>query len=176
MRNATTAFKRGIFLAVSLCLLTGAFTALAATEGGKKLLGFRPSVKIALSANIERDKKLQSVDKQTLLKSGEVLYWELVSENEGNASAEGYKAAAKIPAGTIYIAGTAKGDASANALFSIDGGKNFSEKPLIDEKQTDGTIKQVPAPVSMYTDILFKWETALEAGQKLRAGYQVAVK
>jgi len=176
MHNATTAFKRGIFLAVSLCLLAGAFTALAATESGKKLLGFRPSVKIELSANVERDKKLQPVDKQTLLKQGEVLHWELVSENNGNASAEGYKAVAKIPAGTVYNEGTAKGDASAKALFSIDGGKNFSEKPMLEEKQTDGTIKQVPAPVSMFTDILFKWETALEAGQKFRAGYQVTVK
>lgn len=177
MHNAKNkAFKRSVLLSVFLFLLVGVLTAAASSENGRKLLGFRPVVKLALTANVERDKKILPVNQQTILKSGEILQWELVSENEGNASAEGYKAVAKIPTGTVFVANSAKGEADAKTLYSIDGGKTFSEKPLIEEKQTDGTVKQVSAPVSMFTDVQFKWEKSLEAGQKLSAGYKVEVK
>lgn len=176
MHNAKSVFSRGVILLICLVLLTGGATVLARTEGGKKLLGFSPSVKISLSANVERDNKLQSINKQIIVKPGEIIHWSLVSENEGNGNAEGYKTVAKIPEGTSFIAGTAKGDASAKVSYSIDGGNSYSEQPLIEEKQADGSVKKVPAPVSTYTNILFQWENSLEAGQKLNAKYQVQVK
>lgn len=176
MRNATSVFSRGAVLLLCLVVLAGGITALARTESGKKMLGMSPAVKISLTANVERDKKMQPVNEKVIVKPGEVIYWNLASVNEGNAAANGYKTAGKIPAGTVFVAGSAKGDADAHVSYSIDGGKSFSEKPMVDETQPDGTVKQVPAPVSAYTDVLFHWESALEAGQKLNAAYEVQVK
>ncbi len=176
MRNAKSVFSRSLILVFGLVVLTGGITVLAKTESGKKLLGFRPEVKISLTANVERDNKLQSIDPKVIVNPGEKIHWNLVSKNEGNANAEGFKTIAKIPEGTSYVNGTAKGEDSANIAFSIDGGKSFSNNPLVDEKQADGTVRKVSAPVSAYTNIQFQWENSLVAGDQLAAEYQVQVK
>jgi uncharacterized repeat protein (TIGR01451 family) len=176
MRNAKSVFSRGVILVIGLVLLTGGFTVLAKTENGKKLLGFRPDVKITLTANVERDNKLKAIDAKTIVSPGEKIHWNVVSKNEGNANAEGFKTVVKVPEGTSFVSGTARGDASANVTYSIDGGKSFTEQPMVDEKQIDGTVKKVPALVSTYTNIQFQWESSLAAGNYLAAEYQVQVK
>ncbi len=176
MNNVKFLLSRSVIVGLCLVLLTGGTAVFATTEGGKKLLGFRPEVKISLSADVVRDSKPQPLDKKAVVKPGEMIFWNLVSENSGNANAEGYTTTAKIPDGTSYVAGTATGEASPRVSYSIDGGATFSDKPMIDEKQSDGSVKRVAAPVSMYTNILFKWENPLEAGSKLAAKYQVQVK
>lgn len=135
----------------------------------------RPEVKMELSAAVERDSKLVPLDKATVVKPGEVLDWTITSENSGNAPALNYKAVAHIPRGTEFVPGTAKAD-GAKAVYSIDKGKSFSEKPTIEEKQADGTVKRVPAPVAMYTDIRYEWSDPLAQGGKLSASYKVRVK
>ena len=135
----------------------------------------RPDVKVQLSAAVERDSKLVPLDKASVVKPGEVLDWTIVSENSGNGAAHDYKTVAHIPRGTEFVAGTAKAD-GAKALYSIDNGKSFSEKPTIEEKQADGTVKRVAAPVAMYTDIRYEWSDPLVQGGKLAASYKVRVK
>jgi uncharacterized repeat protein (TIGR01451 family) len=115
------------------------------------------------------------LEKASVVKPGEVLDWTVVSENNGNAAARDYKAVAHIPRGTEFVAGTARAD-GAKAVYSIDNGKSFSDKPMIDEKQTDGTVKRVAAPVAMYTDIRYEWSDPLAQGGKLSASYKVRVK
>ena len=109
-------------------------------------------------------------------KSGEVLDWTIVSENSGNADALEYKAVGHIPRGMTFVAGSAKAEGNAKAIFSIDGGKSFSAQPTIEEKQADGTVKRVPAPVSMYTEVRYEWSDPLTKGGKLSASYKVRVK
>jgi uncharacterized repeat protein (TIGR01451 family) len=176
MNNAKFLLSRGMVACLCLVLLAGGATVLATTESGKKLLGFRPDVKILLSANVERDNKLLSLDKKTIVKPGELIQWNLVSENYGNASAEGYRSVANIPNGTSFVAGSAKSDSPAELAYSIDGGNSFSTQPMIEETQVDGSVKKVVAPIEMYTNVLFKWENSLEAGKKLTAKYLVKVK
>ncbi len=135
----------------------------------------RPEVKVQLSAAVERDSALVALDKDTVVKPGEVLDWTITSENGGNAAALDYKAVAHIPRGTEFVAGTAKAD-GAKAVYSIDHGKSFSDKPTIEEKQADGTVKRVAAPVAMYTDLRYEWSDPLVQGGKLSASYKVRVK
>ncbi|MDT5261558.1 MAG: hypothetical protein QOC61_562, partial [Acidobacteriota bacterium] len=59
---------------------------------------------------------------------------------------------------------------------SIDGGQSFSTQPVVEERQADGSVKTVPAPVSMYTEVRYEWSDALAAGGKLSASYKVRVK
>ena len=135
----------------------------------------RPEVKVQLSAAVERDSELIPLEKAAAVKPGEVLDWTIVSENSGNAAAHDYKTVARIPRGTEFIAGSAKAD-GAKAVYSIDNGKSFSDKPTVEEKQADGTVKRVAAPVAMYTDIRYEWSDPLAEGGKLSASYKLRVK
>lgn len=135
----------------------------------------RPEIKVQLSAAVERDSELVPLEKASAVKPGEILDWTITSENSGNAAARDYKAVAHIPRGTEFVAGSAKGE-GAEAVYSIDNGKSFSDKPMIDEKQADGTVKRVAAPVAMYTNIRYEWPDPLAQGGKLAASYKVRVK
>jgi uncharacterized repeat protein (TIGR01451 family) len=135
----------------------------------------RPDVKVQLAGTVQRDSNLLPLDKSTVVNPGEILDWTITSENDGNAAALEYKAVGHIPQGTSFVAGSAKAD-GAKTLFSIDGGKSYSAQPMIEEKQTDGSVKRVPAPVSMYTEIRYEWADPLVQGGKLSASYKVRVK
>ena len=135
----------------------------------------RPDVKMELSAAVERDSGAVALDKTTVVKPGEILDWTITSENSGNAPALGYKAIGHIPQGTVFVADSAKAN-GAKAEFSIDGGKSFSAQPMIEEKQADGSVKRVPAPVWMYSEIRYEWTDPLVEGGKLSASYKVRVK
>lgn len=138
----------------------------------------RPEVKIQLAAAVERDNALvplDKLDKTTVVKPGEILDWTITSENSGNAPALEYKTVGHIPQGTTFVADSAKAD-GAKAVYSIDGGKSWSAQPTIEVKQADGSVKRVPAPVSMYTEIRYEWADPLAQGGKLSASYKVRVK
>jgi uncharacterized repeat protein (TIGR01451 family) len=135
----------------------------------------RPEVKMQLSGSVQRDSALVPLDKSTVVKPGEILDWTIASENSGNAAALGYKAVGHIPQGTTFVSDSAKAD-GAKAFYSIDGGKSFSAQPMIEEKQADGSVKRVPAPVAMYTEIRYEWSDPLIQGGKLSASYKVRVK
>ena len=158
---------------VGLCILVlGSAVALSQ----KKFMMLRsgsPAVKVMLSGVVERDDTKVPVEKAALVKSGEILDWTITSVNEGNAPASDYKAVGKIPAGTQFVAGSAKADGSVAVTFSIDNGKSFSATPMVNERQADGSIKKVPAPVSMYQQVRYEWSAPLNEGEKLNASYKV---
>jgi len=135
----------------------------------------RPEVKVQLSGSVKRDSRNVPLDKSIVVNPGEILDWTMTSENSGNAPALDYKTVGHIPRGTEFVAGSAKAD-GARTVFSIDGGKSFSAQPMIDEKQADGSVKRVPAPTSIYTEIRYEWADPLAQGGKLSASYQVRVK
>jgi uncharacterized repeat protein (TIGR01451 family) len=134
----------------------------------------RPEVKMVLSAAVERN-SLVPLDNKTVVNPGEILDWTIVSENSGNASALEYKAVGHIPQGTTLVADSAKAE-GAKAVYSINGGKSYSAQPTIEVKQADGSVKRVPAPISMYTEIRYEWADPLAQGGKLSASYKVRVK
>lgn len=136
----------------------------------------RPEIKVELAAVVERDKELVPVEKANLVKQDEILDWTITSENSGRAAAIDYKAVGRIPAGTSFVAGSAKVEGQAKVVFSLDGGKSFSTTPTFPEKQADGSIKQVPAPVSMYTNVRYEWADPLAPGGRVSASYKVRVK
>ena len=176
MFNSKNKVGRALITLAALFVLAGGLTALANSEPGKKLLGFQPAVKITLTGSLNREKKTLTLDKSVAVNSGEVLSWKMVSVNEGNADANNYNAVANVPNGTEYVAGSATGENQPVVTYSIDGGKSFQAQPLVAEKQVDGGIRQVPAPVSSYTQIRFAWGAPLASNQQLTTTYQVRVK
>jgi uncharacterized repeat protein (TIGR01451 family) len=160
---------------VALCLVaTFGAAALAQRQMGAK--NGRPEVKVQLSGSVEREGASLSLDKVENVKPGEVLDWQIVSLNEGAGDARDYKAVGHIPAGTSFVQGSAAAEGGSTVTYSVDGGKTFSAQPIIVQRQADGTEKQVPAPVSMYTEVRYEWSDALAAGGKLSASYKVRVK
>ena len=132
--------------------------------------------KIVLAGAVERTGERIALDKAGEVHPGEVLDWTITSANEGTGAAREFKATGQIPKGTMLIVGSTTADGSAVVTYSIDNGRTFSTQPTIEEKQADGTLKRVPAPVSMYTQVRYEWSDALAVGGKLSAAYKVRVK
>jgi uncharacterized repeat protein (TIGR01451 family) len=151
----------------------------AATFAQRKFMALhsvRPEVKVVLTGAVERDDARVPVEKAGIVKSGEILDWTIASANDGNAPAHDYKTVGEIPAGTEFIVGSASADGTATVTYSIDHGKSFSVKPMVDERQQDGSVKKVPAPVSMYSLVRFEWVDALDQSGKFVAAYKVRVR
>lgn len=166
----------GTLPVVALCLLVVGSAAAVAQKRFMLRSAARPNVKVMLSGAVERDKKLVPVEEADVVKSGEVMDWTITSTNEGNAPAHNYKAIGVVPAGTQFVAGSVSADGTATVTYSIDNGSSFSAQPTIEEKQADGSMKKVPAPVSMYTQIRYEWSNPLDQGTKLNASYKVRLK
>ncbi len=172
------------------CLLVAASVATAAAAAGfapnqfasvlTRSLGTtsaaRPEVKVSLTGLVERDDAKVPVEKVAAVNPGETLSWTITSENDGDGAARDYKTVGQIPRGTEFIKNSAQPENNAEVTYSIDGGKTFQSQPVIEEKQADGATKQVPAPVSMYTQVRYEWADGLAANSKLSASYKVRVK
>jgi uncharacterized repeat protein (TIGR01451 family) len=167
--------KLGSFIFAATCLLALGSVAVFAQHKFMTAAVARPEVKVALAAVVERDNGFVPVEKANLVKQGETLDWTITSENSGQAPALDYKSVGQIPPGTSFVAGSAKVEGSAKIVYSIDRGKSYSANPTVAEKQADGTVKQVPAPVSMYTHVRYEWADPLVPGGHLSASYKVHV-
>ena len=162
--------------ALSLLVLCLALAGGGAAFAEKKLASKgQPSIKVMLSGDTERKGERVALDQVGMVKPGEIINWMIDSANEGNGAARDYKAVCQIPMGTSFVAGSAMSK-DASVTYSVDGGKTFSAKPMVEEKQADGSTKLVTAPVSSYTQLRYEWSTPIEPGQKISATYQVRVK
>ncbi len=136
----------------------------------------RPDMKVSLAGTVERDKQLIQLEKAGLLNPGEILHWTITSQNAGSAPAHHYKTVGEIPAGTAYLAGSARAGNDVTITYSIDDGKTYDAKPLIDQKQPDGSLRKVAAPTSLYTQVRYEWAEPLTEGKQVAASYKVRVK
>jgi uncharacterized repeat protein (TIGR01451 family) len=160
----------------ALCLLILGGAAALAQRQFKSVAPGRPEVKVVLSGTVLREQARLPLDKVEKVNPGEILDWTITSENGGNAPALSYKTVGQIPKGTTFVAGSATADGSTTVVYSIDNGQTYSVQPMIDEKQPDGSVKKVAAPVSMYTQVRYEWVDPLAADSKLSAAYKVRVK
>jgi uncharacterized repeat protein (TIGR01451 family) len=168
--------KFGSFMFAVFCLLALGSVAGFAQRHFMAAAVARPEIKIELAAVVERDNDLVPVEKANIVKQGETLDWTIKSENSGAAAAIDYKTVGRIPAGTTFVAGSAKVEGSAKVVYSLDGGKSYAANPTVDEKQADGSVKKVSAPVSMYTNVRYEWADPLAPGGHVTASYKVRVK
>jgi uncharacterized repeat protein (TIGR01451 family) len=72
-----------------------------------------------------------------------------------------------IPRGTMYVKNSATTLAGSDLLFSIDGGRTYSAKPIIGKKE---------APTNYYTNLRWKFNKLMAANTKINASYEVQVK
>jgi uncharacterized repeat protein (TIGR01451 family) len=164
-------------LAFAVFVFSGMVVFAAQNETVSRALNIaRPEVKVFISGVVVRAGKTFSVEKVEAVKSGETLDWSINSANSGAGDAKNYKVVGQIPNGTTFVVGSAKAEKQPQVQYSIDGGKTFSAEPLVEEKQADGSVKQVPAPASMFTQVRFEWADSLPSQSSLNAAYRVQVK
>lgn len=176
MKNLKKRTLRLPLVALILVALGGVGAAFAKKHLTSASVAARPEVKVALSGTVARGEETLSLEKVESVKPGEILQWNIISVNEGSGAAREYKAVGHIPEGTTFVAGSATSEVGSTVTYSIDGGKSFSTQPIIEERQADGSVKRVSAPVSMYTDVRYEWKEELSAGERLNASYKVRVK
>ena len=162
-----------------LCLMiagTGAAFARHALTANSNAPTGHAIVKVKLDGSVRRAQANLPLVKAGAVNPGETLDWKITNANEGDGAARDYKVVGQIPAGTTFIAGSTSADGGAAVTYSIDHGQTFDAQPTIAEKQADGTVKRVAAPIALYTQVRYEWADPLAAGGMLTASYQVRVK
>ncbi|MCA1628942.1 MAG: hypothetical protein LC785_02915 [Acidobacteria bacterium] len=173
--NTLNKRSRAALLAAVALVALGAAAAVAQKQLAARATG-RPEIKVTLSGAVARGEDSVALDKAGSVHPGEVLDWKITSANEGDGAARQYKTVGHVPQGTSFVAGSATAEYGAEVSYSIDNGKSFAAQPTVEEKQADGTVKRVPAPVSMYTEVRYEWADPLAASSTLTANYKVRVK
>ena len=171
--------KSRLLAAAALCVLVagtaGAFARQQLAARRAAAPG-RPEIRVALAGAVARADERVPLEKAGIVRPGEVLDWTITSANEGDGAAREYRTVGQIPQGTSLVAGSATAEYDAAVTYSIDNGKSFSAQPTVEERQPDGTIRRVAAPVSMYTQVRYEWAEPLQAGRTFAASYKVRVK
>jgi len=151
---------------LAIAWVTGPALAAAAPHVTLKLIGSHVTV---VDGRIARE----PVD-NVVLKAGDDVEYDIVASNTGTRPALKLIPSARVPAGTEYVSGSAKGS-HASPQFSLDGGKTWSATPTVTEKTSGGTIVKRADP-ALYTAVRFVQEGALAPGARATYSYEVRVR
>lgn len=143
------------------------------------IAGAKPAVTLKLSGAIvataaDGHTTLVPVEKAQP-KTGDQIQYDIVASNAGTSPALKLVPVGKIPAGTVYVDGSAKA-ARAHAEFSLDGGKTWSAAPTVRVRQPDGSTVVKKADPALYTAVRFVTDGAIAAHQTAAYVYEVRVK
>lgn len=108
-------------------------------------------------------------------KSGDEIQYDIVAANGGTSPALRLVPVGRVPAGTVYVDGSAKA-ARAHPEFSLDGGKTWSASPTVQVRKPDGTMVTKKADPSLYTSVRFVTDGAIAPKQSGAYSYEVRVK
>ncbi|HEX3462702.1 MAG TPA: hypothetical protein VHS78_01445 [Candidatus Elarobacter sp.] len=139
----------------------------------------KPSVTLKLTGSLvtkasDGHTTLTPVEK-TQPKTGDAIQYDIVAANGGDSAALRLVPVGRIPAGTAYVDGSAKG-ARAHAEFSLDGGKTWSAVPMVRVRQPDGTTVVKKADPALYTTVRFVTDGAIAPHATAAYVYEVRVK
>ncbi|MDD3641993.1 MAG: hypothetical protein PHQ19_00795 [Candidatus Krumholzibacteria bacterium] len=160
--------RRSLIGTILLLVVVGS----AAAAQGPALTGEMAASKIV----VDKEKGEIALPADQVYPSDTVEYT-LRYSNSGTAQAAGVSLLGPIPDGTIYIEETATDLQGAHPLFSIDGGKNWQEAPvMIKVVRLDGTVETRKADPALITHIKWSLDGPLEVGGEIMASYRVQVK
>jgi uncharacterized repeat protein (TIGR01451 family) len=183
-------FAIGIGLAAALAIVPfdGVPLVARAFDAGKTMaenIVNQPKVVVALSA----EKQLISTDSQgkqqirwqalesgeAIVQPGDVLRYTASGSNKGNVDAKNLVLTQPIPQGTVYVLNSAATAAQTVTTYSIDKGKTFTAKPMVQVTLPDGRTEMRPAPAAAYTHV--RWQVANPVAPKaeVKLAYHVEV-
>lgn len=83
---------------------------------------------------------------------GDEIRYRLVFTNVTSGPVKNIQFVDPIPAGMVFVPGSATSDSRVRAEYSIDGGKSYAVQPVISVVE-DGKQVQKPAPAEQYTHV-----------------------
>jgi hypothetical protein len=123
------------------------------------------AIKLEISQAKKVGAKLVPITKGAV-KPGDVIVYSIVASNVSDRTIKKLNINQKIKPGTVYDGGSATPIEGADLSFSIDGGKSFVAKPIVNKK---------PAAASAYTNV--RWVFATVApGSKSTVSYAVTIR
>jgi uncharacterized repeat protein (TIGR01451 family) len=140
----------------------------------------RPQVQLSLAAEkqvLQEDKPVwQSLEGNVTVQPGEVLRYTVTGKNAGKAAAKQLVVTQPVPPQMAYRLNTARDTNNANVTYSIDGGKTFSAKPMVEVTLPNGQTEMRPAPAEAYTHVRWQFPNKLDPEAQLAASYEVIVR
>ena len=149
----------------------------------QKLL--QPEVKLVMGAEKQVtvvDEKGESklvwekLEGNVAVQPSDVIRYVVASENNGEMAAKDLVVTQPIAPEMTYVLGSAKGNDIAGITYSIDSGKTFVEKPMVEVTLPDGTVEMQPAPAEAYTHVKWDFSDSLEESEVVNVSHEVTVK
>ncbi len=98
---------------------------------------------------------------------GDIIVYSIAAQNISNRSINKLVVNQKIRPGTTYILNSATVVKGTNLTFSTDGGKSYTNQPLVNKK---------PAPASSYTNVRWSFTGAIAPQSQSKLSYEVQVR
>lgn len=119
----------------------------------------------------------QPLQGQATVQPGDVIRYIVKGENTSDRPVRSLAFTQPIPQGTVYAlnSATVAQNAGARITYSIDNGKTFVEKPMVQVKLPDGKVEMRPAPAEAYTHVRWNFGAAVQPKTMMSASYQVRV-
>jgi len=109
-----------------------------------------------------------------LARPGDEIRYSLVFTNSGQNSVKNVQFTDPIPQGTVYVLGSAAAPQPTRIDYSIDGGKTWSEQPMIVAVEAGKTV-QKPAPRENYTHVRWTVLGSVAPGAQVTAEFRAQV-
>ena len=146
-----------------------------------KLSAERPSIsadKRSILALATGQVEWKTLPANAALLPGDTIRYVVTARNISDRQIKKLVVTQPIPNGSVYVlnSATLPNFDGAKVAYSIDNGKNYSEKPTIRVKLESGEIVTRPAPESMYTNVRWNFGENFPANTVANATYQVRIR
>ncbi len=176
-------FKIGILaiLAASLAVVitTAGVLSQAPARSGLKLILEAQKQVIVKDENGKNRVSWQAIGETAVVQPGDILLYTVRGEENQKIAVNNFVVTQPIPTQTMYVLNSAdvvQGvTAKPRIIYSIDGGKTFTENPTIQVTLPDGKVETKPAPAEVYTHIQYVFDTPI-VPRNFQASYQVKVR
>ena len=113
-------------------------------------------------------------DAKGLARPGDEIRYSLVFTNVTQGPVKNVQFVDPIPAGMVYVLGSASVGQSGSVAFSIDGGKTYSAQPTV-EMAENGRKVSKPAPRELYTHVRWTVFESVAPGAQVTAELRAQV-
>jgi uncharacterized repeat protein (TIGR01451 family) len=109
----------------------------------------------------------QALAGKAAVKPGDVIMYTVVAKNNSRCALRNLVLKQPIPKGTQYVKDSAQAIEGAELLFSVDGGKTFSAKPM---------VGKTVVPATDYNYLRWKFSGKMAANAQVKTTYKLQVK
>lgn len=119
----------------------------------------------------------QQLQGNVTVQPGDVIRYVVNGANNSDRPVNNLVVTQPIPQRTAYMLNSVTvNHPGAVVTYSIDKGKSFVEKPMVQVKLANGKIETQPAPAQMYTHVRWTFKQAIEPKTSVAAAYQIQVR